>query len=453
MRLILALLNFLAIVNVLMASSSSSSGLEVDGQGKRVLALLDNYGIRETHSTFFKSLKDRGFQVTYKVADDADLALTKYSEYIYDHLVLFCPNVVEFGGNVSSKSVIDFIDAGGNVLIAASSQLTDPLKEVAGECGVEFSDEGSYVIDRFNSDVNDDGQNTLIVSDTGNLLNNKVIAGNAKTGAPFLYRGVGMTVDPENPLLIEILTGSVTAYTYKPDEAITDYPHSIGKNTLLISALQARNNARVVFVGSLDFFSNEFFESSVQKSIGKDTKKFDKSGNEELSTSLAQWAFKEKGVLRVTSVKHHRLGETNPPAAYTIKENLVYAINIEEMVSGKWQPFQGVDVQFEFVRLDPFVRSTLAKKNGNYEIQFQIPDVYGVFKCVVDYNRVGYTHLFSSTQVSVRPLQHTEYDRFIPTAYPYYASAFSMIITVFFFTFIQLYHSDAPAPKTVAAQK
>ncbi len=114
------------------------------------------------------------------------------------------------------------------------------------------------------------------------------------------------------------------------------------------------------------------------------------------------------------------------------------------MVNGKWQPYQGTDVQFEFVRLDPFVRSTLTKTNQNYEIKFQIPDVYGVFKCVVDYNRVGYTHLFSSTQVSVRPLQHTEYDRFIPAAYPYYVSAFSMIITVFFFSFIQLYHSDAP---------
>ena len=91
----------------------------------------------------------------------------------------------------------------------------------------------------------------------------------------------------------------------------------------MISALQARNNARVAFVGSLDFFSNEFFESPVQKSIGKDSKKFDKSGNEELSTSLSQWVFKEKGVLREVGVKHHRLGEANPPAAYTIKENMV----------------------------------------------------------------------------------------------------------------------------------
>jgi hypothetical protein len=31
---------------------------------------------------------------------------------------------VEFGGNISTKSVIDFIDAGNNVLIAAAADLS-----------------------------------------------------------------------------------------------------------------------------------------------------------------------------------------------------------------------------------------------------------------------------------------------------------------------------------------
>lgn len=39
--------------------------------------------------------------------------------------------------------------------------------------------------------MRDDGHGTLIVSDTDNLLNNKLIVGNARSGAPFLYRGVG----------------------------------------------------------------------------------------------------------------------------------------------------------------------------------------------------------------------------------------------------------------------
>lgn len=67
----------------------------------------------------------------------------------------------------------------------------EPVKEIAGECGIEFSDEGTYVIDRFNSDVNDDGLNTLIVSDADNLINNKLIVGNSKSGSPLLFKGVG----------------------------------------------------------------------------------------------------------------------------------------------------------------------------------------------------------------------------------------------------------------------
>lgn len=90
-------------ITLLVIQSISSKGIIPDGQGKRLLVLLDNYGIRETHSTFFKSLKDRGFQLTYKAADESDLALTKYNEYIYDHLVLFCPNVA--GNSISYLSI------------------------------------------------------------------------------------------------------------------------------------------------------------------------------------------------------------------------------------------------------------------------------------------------------------------------------------------------------------
>lgn len=50
---------------------------------------------------------------------------------------------------------------------------------------------------------------------------------------------------------------------------VLQYPHAVGKNTVLIAGLQARNNARVVFSGSLSFFSDEFFTSPVQKALVK----------------------------------------------------------------------------------------------------------------------------------------------------------------------------------------
>ena len=36
---------------------------------------------------------DRGFDLTFKTADDPGLKLANYGEYIYEHLVLFCPSV------------------------------------------------------------------------------------------------------------------------------------------------------------------------------------------------------------------------------------------------------------------------------------------------------------------------------------------------------------------------
>ena len=43
--------------------------------GKRVLVLLDNWSIKETHSLFFKGLNDQGFQMTFKLADDAAVSI------------------------------------------------------------------------------------------------------------------------------------------------------------------------------------------------------------------------------------------------------------------------------------------------------------------------------------------------------------------------------------------
>ena len=53
-------------------------------------------------------------------------------------------------------------------------------------------------------------------------------------------------------------------------------------------------------------------------------------------------------------------------------------------------------------------------------------------------------------QISVRPFRHNEYERFIPAAYPYYTSAFSMMAGVLLFSFVFLYYRD-PAPVDRAA--
>uniref|UniRef100_A0A095AWB5 Dolichyl-diphosphooligosaccharide--protein glycosyltransferase 48 kDa subunit n=1 Tax=Schistosoma haematobium TaxID=6185 RepID=A0A095AWB5_SCHHA len=278
-----------------------------------------------------------------------------------------------------------------------------------------------------------------------------------------------LTTDQTNPLLIDVLHGSKTSYSYNPDKTIVDYPNTVGTNTQLITALQARNNARALFIGSLDFLSNSFFESTVETESQKSVI----CGNQMLTDNLLRWVLGERGQLRHVYVKHHRVGETLPPSQYTILDDVIYIIKIETKDdNGNWVPFNADDVQLEFVRIDPFIRKKMEHKSmvvsslfcldickstfdinflpeakyknidGEYKLVMKLPDVYGVFKFVVDYYRVGYTHLLSVTQVPVRPFTHTQYERFLVAAYPYYGSAISMMIGLILFSFIFLYLKD-----------
>ncbi|PIK58330.1 putative dolichyl-diphosphooligosaccharide--protein glycosyltransferase 48 kDa subunit isoform X2 [Apostichopus japonicus] len=340
---------------------------------------------------------DRGFDLSFKTADDPNLKLKSYGEYLFEHLILFCPSVEDFGGDLDTDALTDFIDGGGNVLIAGSSSIGEPIREVASECGIEYDEEETAVIDHLNYDVKDEGYHTLVVADPENLITSDIMVGK-KRDTPVLFKGVGMTADTDNPLVLDVLHASSSAYSYNPTEEITEYPLAVGKNTLLLAALQARNNARVVFSGSVDLFSDAFFQSSVQKAAAG-SKKFEKSGNQALSLALSRWVFKEEGVLRVSRVSHHKAGETTPPRAYTIEDEVVYNIWIDILVDGKWTPFAAKDIQMEFVRIDPFVRTTLAGSGGKFSAKFKLPDVYGVYQFKVDYRRIGYVHLYSTTQV------------------------------------------------------
>lgn len=64
-------------------------------------------------------------------------------------------------------------------------------------------------------------QHTTILTDPKNVIKSNVIAP-SKLTAPVMFKGVGMTADSDNPLVLEILTASSTAYSYFPDEKISE---------------------------------------------------------------------------------------------------------------------------------------------------------------------------------------------------------------------------------------
>lgn len=299
----------------------------------------------------------------------------------------------------------------------------------------------------------------------------------AKTPAPVLFRGIGHAIDDSNILAVKVLRGNPSTYSAVPSKPVDDYPENTGSDTLLVTALQARNNARVVVSGSLDLFSNSFFRA--KQANGEFV------GNELFCAELSKWAFGEAGVLRFRDILHHKVMrhtahcppipplvlhiccfpvlqlDGSPPdvilhekerpdlpqslypdpeitrnsLVYRIKDDIVYSMIVEEEKDGKWVPFVAPDMQMEFMMLDPYVRKTMTVDfvTGRYTANFTAPDSYGIFKFRVLYRRMGYSVLHAETCVSIRPFKHNEYERFIYSAYPYYSSAFSAMAGFFVF--------------------
>ncbi|KAL6494773.1 Dolichyl-diphosphooligosaccharide--protein glycosyltransferase 48 kDa subunit [Orobanche gracilis] len=405
---------------------------------RRVLVLLEDFAIKSSHSIFFKSLETRGFDLDFKLADDPKLALQRYGQYLYDAVILFSPTIDRYGGSIDAASLIDFVDSGHDLILAADASASELIREVAAECGVDFDeDPAALVIDHTSYAVSEtEGDHALIASD--DFIKSEVILGNKKIEAPVLFKGIGHSINPANNLVIKVLSASPAAYSANLKSKLSSPPTLTGSGVSLVSIVQARNNARVLISGSLSMFSNRFFQSGVQKAGTMN--KHEKSGNEQFLTELSKWVFHERGHLKAMNVKHHKVGEKDEPSMYRIKDDLGYSVQVYEWSGTSWEPYVADDLQVQFYMMSPYVLKTLSTdQKGLYYTSFKVPDVYGVFQFKVEYQRLGYTSLSLSKQIPVRPFRHDEYERFIPTAYPYYGASFSMMAGFFVFTMVYLY--------------
>lgn len=321
------------------------------------------------------------------------------------------------------------------MIIAGAIQVGDAVREIAHECGIRVAPNGAYVTDHFSFEPSSHSH-TLIASNHFNA-DATAVFGKKPSFESVLFEGIGHSIDDnKNPLNFRLLTGSGTSYAGAVSESKSSVFVS-GTDTTLVSAMQARNNARVIFSGSIDLFSNKFFNTKLAS--GKT------AGNRAFVEEISKWALKERSVLRAQNIAHHRIvnGVKETPAAYTVKDQLEYSVDIHEWNGDTWVPYKANDVQLEFVMLDPYVRLPLKHDDkGHYSLQFTAPDVYGIFTFRVEYSRLGLSNLELRTIHPVRPYRHDEYERFIPAAYPYYASAFSMLGGVVLFSILFLYNKD-----------
>ena len=412
----------------------------------RTLVVLDDPSVPHTHSIFFKSLQARGHTLTFLSARDKGLRLGRYGLYDYENAVIFAPQTEEFGGDFDAAHVADFVAAGGNLLLISGAGASETNREIANDAGVDLAPGSARVADSvaFNSAPlarTSDPETFTPASETVLAASDSAIIGDIGP-APVIFSGASQTSNPSNPLIRSLLFASNTAYSGESGSPSAGSPSP--EPIQLASAVQSHKNARVAVVGSGFLFSNRAFNAPVMDPRTQQT--YPRSANEAFSAEISKWVFKEKGVLRAFNFTHKRVGgpALEDPSIYRIGDEIDVGVTIEELGPDGWQAFRADDVQLEFVMMDPFIRVAMQPgANGRFSTRIRAPDVFGIYKFRMIYARSQYTTVKITEQVSVRPYRHDEHKRFIPNAYPYYASAFSSMAGFLIFCVYFLYGKSA----------
>lgn len=417
--------------------------------GNKIAVILDAGTAQSDYSQFFSALKQRGFDLKYTTPKD-DFHFFELEERAYDHAILFPQKSKGLGPNLSPQELAKFVSAGGNLLIGASSTSASSVRDFAKELDVELAERDTLVADHFNFDGSSDDRHTTILASKFTEVES-ILSKEVQDGAPIVYKGIGHSLG-NGQLISPILGASRTSYSYDIKEefdAVED-PWVSGSQTWLVSAIQARNNARIGITGSVEMFSNAAFTTELED--GKI------AGNERFARDFSKWLFQERGVLRAFDLRHSLANQSASdilPTMYRVKNEVSFGVSLQWYADGQWTPYVADDVQLELIMLDPYIRTTLVVSSttsdaARYSATFMLPDHYGVFHFKVNYKRNGLSYVEERSQVTIRHYRHDEYDRFLVAAYPYYTATGTTIIGFLCFCFIWLFNQPA---KTAGLKK
>ena len=476
---------------VLVLLSFVAHSLAVSATGQRVLALVED-GPHE-YSSYFDSLKGRGYEVTTTTQDSVDSdTLFKFGERMFDHVIMFSPKMKHFPESMKPTVLVEFLRNGGNLLVGLSPRLSESWRNFAREFGLEFGERDTMLVDHFRYDpASDRGDHAaVLVGSTGDaplsgggLVSNQAVFSRETLSLldPFVFRGIAHWVGP-SPLAFPLVLPPSTAYQtdvpkitfestsqweasgiqkleplHRMENLLTGadaYSHDTKAS--LVSAVQLRDNsARVVFVGSTESFQNGLYDNS------------ERPKQRAVVDDLTAWSFQERGVLRVVRSAHERLRaspddvrpdyEEKPGMSrmYRIKDTVNYLLEVQEFQDGSWGPVtETLSPQLSAVMLDPYVTVPLVPENQNdstlYRANLRLPDKHGVFTLRVNWKRHGYTYIVKNDVTPVRPFNHDEYPRMLSSSWPYVAGALSTMIG--FSVFVTLWLSmpaQKPTSKTL----
>ena len=156
---------------------------------------------------------------------------------------------------------MQFLNDGGNILLAGSSTTSESLRDFARELDIDLPPRDSLFADHFSYHPDSTKNHTLVVLDGENFPSlphvNSIFSPGTRN-SKIVYRGAAHGLGP-GPYILPLLKGKSTSYLFdgKEDLDTVEDPYVAGTQAFLVSAFQAMNNARVVVTSSLDMFSDE----------------------------------------------------------------------------------------------------------------------------------------------------------------------------------------------------
>lgn len=215
--------------------------------------------------------------------------------------------------------LMEFVDAGHDLVLALSPSPTDEMRDIAGALGVDLDAPDSHVVDHSAYDA-DRGHTSVLATQAA--LSHVFSSRPASAKRPLVFSGLGLSVAPSSELATVALHGYPTSYSVKADGAPTGLA---GRALGFVALVQARNNARAAVLASSDFLSDDLFQSS---------------GNREVANDFVHWALSQRGVLRLSNVSHRIVGGEVRPERYRINDLVEFSAHIDELVDGQWVPFE-----------------------------------------------------------------------------------------------------------------
>ena len=237
-------------------------------QSKKTLVLLDDWLNVETNSLFWKQITDMGYDIDFKMANDKDIKLTNFGEYLYDNIIFFAPTFSDSKKNeINIQNLLKFIDDGHDLMIFGSSDSSKFMRELVNEFGVDYDDYDSELKDSLylhqDSGIKGLNKQLLNLYDEEIIISKNIIGISSIFNKPngyILYKGIGMDLDPQNKYIFPILSGDKNSYSVSKS---TGEVYSNGEHIKLVNGYQARNNRRIVLLGSTDICSDKFYYLSM----------------------------------------------------------------------------------------------------------------------------------------------------------------------------------------------